>query len=368
MDHCSALFDSEVVRQDIATVLSRPLPWHELAGREILVSGAGGFIGAHILHVLASARERGLAPGMRIIGMIRPSSAGAARIARLVQQGSVQILQADVTAPLAAGVASDLIIHAASPATPKAYSRDPTGVIAANVFGTANLLEVARRNAQCRFLYVSSGEVYGNVSSSQVPTPEGEFGMLDPASLRSCYAESKRLSETMCVAHTHQFDVDTVIVRPFHTYGPGIDLNDGRIFSDIVSSILERRDIVLTSSGEATRSFCYISDAISGLFTVMFHGARATAYNVGNGSAEIAIRDLALVLADEFRDRGIRVCHDPSSKSEAYMASPIQRNAPDTRRLEALGWHAGVGIRAGFRRTVTAIESSHVTPFRTRNP
>ena len=132
----------------------------------------------------------------------------------------------------------DFIIHAASQASPKFYGKDPVGTINANVIGTINLLELAKRNKVEKFLYFSSSEVYGNLNEEDIPTKEDKFGSIDPCNVRSCYSEGKRAGETICISWKHQYSIPVVIVRPFHTYGPGMDLNDGRVYADFIKNIV----------------------------------------------------------------------------------------------------------------------------------
>src|SRR5262249_53731189 len=155
----------------------------------------------------------------------------------------------DVCQPVTIDGPVDYIVHAASQASPKYFGRDPVGTLSANVLGTRHLLELARQKQSRGFLYFSSAEVYGQLDPARIPAPESACGPVDPLDVRSCYAESKRMGETMCVCWAYQYGVPARIVRPFHTYGPGMALDDGRVFSDFVAAIVQERDIVLTSNG-----------------------------------------------------------------------------------------------------------------------
>jgi nucleoside-diphosphate-sugar epimerase len=188
-----------------------------------------------------------------------------------------------------------------------------------------------------------------------MPLNETGYGYLDPMNLRACYAESKRMAENMCVAWSHQHGVPVKIVRPFHTYGPGMRLDDGRVFADFVSDIVHRRDITLTSDGSAKRVFCYLADATAGFFTVLLKGRDREAYNIGNDREEVSILHLAQTLAGLFPERGISVRHG-SAAGGAYMPSPVSRSCPDISKARALGWEPRYSIRDGFERTIRSYE------------
>lgn len=216
------------------------------------------------------------------------------------------------------------------------------------------LLEHAVKSQADRFLFFSSGEVYGVPRDPDQLVGELDYGYLDPMNVRSCYAESKRIGETMCAAWAQQHGLHTSVVRPFHTYGPGMALDDGRVFADFVADVVAKRDIVLKSDGLAKRPFCYIADATLGFLTVLLTGGKAAAYNVANPEAEISIRDLATIVAGLFPERGISTRFDVPVSSDAYLKSPISRSCPSIDKIQGLGWFPTIGLHDGFRRTIQA--------------
>ncbi|MDB4887190.1 MAG: dTDP-glucose 46-dehydratase [Gemmatimonadetes bacterium] len=341
--------------EDLARIVAADLPWHELEGRTVLVSGANGFLPAYLVESLLYRNESSGAAPTSVIALVRNAARAEQRFARYLGRDDLTLLVQDVTEPARITGPVHVIVHAASQASPKYYSTDPVGTLSANVLGTHHLLSLARAKRSERFLYFSSGEVYGEVGASQVPTRETDYGYLDPTAVRSCYAESKRLGETMCVAWAHQFGVPASIVRPFHTYGPGMALDDGRVFADFVADVVARRDITMKSDGLATRAFCYLADATAGFLTVLLKGTVGEAYNVGNDGAELAIRELAEILAGLFPELGLRVIHQRDVDKAAgggYLKSTITRNCPDTTRVRALGWAPTTSVADGFRRTI----------------
>lgn len=245
----TATREHPIVRADLERIAAAALPWERLAGRSIMVTGGGGFLAAYLIKALLHAGDHH-ALGLSVIAVARSRERLLPRLAAQLAHPALTVVEQDIAAPLAATFPrANLLIHSASPASPRVYGRDPVGVLTANAIGTAQLLDHAVRHRSERFLFVSSGEVYGVPRDHSEPITEDCYGDLDPMQLRACYAEGKRVAETMCVAWAHQHGVITTVVRPFHTYGPGLALDDGRVFADIVASVVAGRDIVLTSGG-----------------------------------------------------------------------------------------------------------------------
>lgn len=331
--------------------MAAPLPWHNLADQTVLVTGATGFIGSYLIETLLRLGCRlGCSP-RTVIAHVRSREKAERRFAGIADRSRLMIIEGDVTRPAPIEIPVDVIVHAASPASPRHYLTDPVGVLRANITGTEWLLETAHRDG-ARMLLFSSGEVYGRADT--FPTGEEDYGYLDPMAVRACYGEGKRAAETMSVAWAHQFGVHVSIVRPFHTYGPGIPLDDGRVFADFVADIVAGHDIVMHSDGQATRAFCYIADATEAFFTVLLRGANATAYNVGNPAGEISIADLARTLVDLYPEKKLRVVRDPASRDAAYAPSLVLRNGPAIDRISALGWTPRTTIKEGFGRMIAS--------------
>ena len=153
------------------------------------------------------------------------------------------------------------------------------------------------------------------------------------------------------MAYHHQYQRDVVMVRPFHTYGPGMDLNDGRVFADFVRDALEGSTIKMKSDGLAQRAFCYLADATAGFLTVLLKGENGQAYNIGNPQGEKSIIELARIIA-ELAPKGAIAVQEAERKPGEYLPSAIQRNAPDIRKVKLLGWEPVIDVKTGFQRTL----------------
>lgn len=335
-----------VIESDLQRIVSADLPWGDMDGATVVVSGANGFLPAYMVETLLHLERN-----INVVAMVRSETRARARFAAYENHPALQIVEQDMSAPVSWKGAADHIIHAASPASPKLFGDDPVGTIMPNVSGTAEMLALAQRSGARGFLYFSSAEVYG--ASPYASIDEEAFGAIDPTNPRNCYSEAKRLGEALCVAYARQYGLRTVMVRPFHTYGPGLRLDDGRVFADFVRDVVEGRSIVVNGDGMAERAFCYLADATLGFFTALLKGESATAYNVGNPDGAISIRDLAHLLGQLFPDR-VPSVEIRAPAATAYMPSQVQRTLPDIARLSALGWQPTTGIAEGFFRTVRA--------------
>lgn len=342
--------------EDIAAIAALDLPWEKLSGCRIAVTGAGGFLGGYLVRTLLALHRLGkVAQPIEVLAMVRNPARAREALADLLEQGGLCLFEWDLNA-IAVPATGPLhyVLHAASQASPRFYGTDPVGTLLPNTVGTAALLEALRASPDPRgFLFVSSSEVYGAVSS-QTALAETQYGTVDPATVRACYAESKRMGETMCVAWQQQYGIPAWIVRPFHTYGPGLTPNDGRVFADFAFNVVRGENIVMNSDGSARRAFCYASDAVAGFFSVLLKGVAGQAYNVANPAGELSVMELAEMLVGLFPEKGLQVERRVQVDPKAYLQSTYNRLVPDVSRLEALGWKAEVTPEQGFRRMITA--------------
>lgn len=350
-------FPHAILTEDVAAVLSRDLPWHKLSGLRIAVTGAGGFLGGYLVRCLLALEAAGkVDQPVRVLCLVRNVDRAQGRMPDIARHRHLEWMQWDLNRIATPDLGPcHYVLHAASQASPRFYGSDPVGTLMPNTVGTASLLQALQNCTDPRgLLYVSSSEVYGNVHDTQALT-EDRYGTLDPATVRACYAESKRLGETLCVAWHRQHGLPTFIVRPFHTYGPGLQPDDGRVFSDFAFNVIQGKNIVMSSDGSAQRAFCYASDAVAGFFTVLLKGSPATPYNVANPQGQLTVKELAHLLVGLYPEKKLEVeyLHQPKDNgTSSYLASTFSRLIPDVGRLAALGWRADIGPAEGFRRMI----------------
>lgn len=344
--------NNSVIKNDLDEIVSSGLDWQRFANKSILVTGGSGFLASYLVKTLLVVNKI-YALDLKVLCMVRSKRNVNFRLASFLDDSSLVVIEHDVSASFPKIIPrADFIIHSASQASPKYYGVDPVGTLMANTAGTMNLLNYGVFHNSEGFLYFSSGEVYGIPIDAENEISEVDFGYLDPMQVRSCYAESKRIGETMCAAWAHQHGIHTSVVRPFHTYGPGMALDDGRVFADFVADVVAGRDIVLKSDGLAKRPFCYIADATIGFLKILLKGESGEAYNLGNPDAEILIKDLANLVAKVCPERMVGVKTKIPLVNNKYLVSPIIRSSPSIKKIQRLGWNPVVGLEDGFRRTI----------------
>jgi nucleoside-diphosphate-sugar epimerase len=163
------------------------------------------------------------------------------------------------------------------------------------------------------------------------------------------------MGETICISWLHQYGVPAKIIRPFHTYGPGMALDDGRVYADFISDIVNNRDIIMESDGSARRAFCYLSDATLAAFTILLNGKNGEAYNMGNPDCEISILDLAMRLVQLFPRKNLKVI-EKETQNSGYLKSIVSRICPDLTKIRDIGWNPVIDIDEGFLRTIQSYE------------
>ncbi len=344
-----------IVEEDLARIVSSALPWNRLFGKTVLISGANGFVPAYMVETLLYLNDTEQAD-IHVVALVRNNDKAARRLGHLYGRPDLTVVVQDVRNRYLGPMTVDFIVHAASQASPKYYRIDPVGTFETNVIGTQRMLEVAKNAQSEGFLFFSSGEIYGRPANSAIPLTETSYGYLDPIDLRSCYAEGKRGGEMLCTCWHAQFGLPAKIVRLSHTYGPGMDLNDGRVFADFVADLVDGRDIVLKSDGSALRPFCYLADATIAFFTVLLNGNSGEAYNVGNDS-ECSILELAETLCQLFPEKACKVIRQERKPSDPYFASPVSGGHFDISKMKALGWEPTTSIEDGFARTIRSYET-----------
>ena len=335
--------NKNILNDDINSIISEDLPWRELDGKTVIVTGANGFIPTYIVRVLIALKNT------KVIAIVRNKNKAETKFSDLLDNPNFNIVVQDINFPFTINEKIDYIIHGASQASPKYYGVDPVGTLKTNSLGTAYLLDIGVKHQIKKFLFISSGEVYGQVDETVSELIETYNGNIDCTNIRSCYGESKRMGENMCVCYSHQYGIPVNMVRLSHVYGWGFDLNDGRVIPDFVSNVINNQNIVLNSDGSAKRSFCYITDLIRALFYVLFKGEDKNAYNIAS-EKETSILELANMMTNIYPEKKLRVEFNEDIFKKGYIKSPSTRANFNIDKIKSLGWREKVKIEDGLKR------------------
>ncbi len=332
----------KIINEDISSIVNANLDWSKLKNKTVLITGGNGFIASYlIMSLLEASKKYNL--NIKLLSIIRKQSKPK------IQHPNLKVLKINLESINSSNIPkADMIIHAASIASPKYFKKESLDIIKTNILSTINLMKIAIKKSE-KFLFISSGEVYGEVNNSNISIDENYYGKINHLNARSVYAESKRVGELICNSYAKNKKLKVMIARLFHTYGPGINLQDGRVFSDFINSVIKQKDIVLNSKGESKRPFCYISDAIIGLFTVLLKGKHSNAYNIANPKAEIKIKDLAILLSDLDKRKKINIKY----KITKNMSNPLKRQKVSIDKIKKLNWIPKIGLKKGFNNTIS---------------
>ena len=311
--------------------------------KSFLITGANGLIGSYFIYFLNYLNKE-YSTNIAIYAMSRSKE----KLEKTLGSFRVNIIEQDLNEPLKQEIKTDYIIHAASNAHPMAYSKDPVGTMKTNLIGTMNLLENLK-NLTSKFLYISSGEIYG--SNIDHAFTENDLGDVDTKSVRSCYPESKRAAETLCMAYNSQFGIKVNVARLCYVYGPTITDSNSRADAQFLRNALNNEDIIMKSEGTQRRTYCYVADVISGLLTILANGEDAQVYNIANPDSIVSIKEYATTLCEI---SGTNLKFEIPNEVEKIGYSKSNDSILDSSKLISLGWKPIFGIREGLEKTVTS--------------
>lgn len=341
-----------VVHDDVKEIIENVgADAHRFAGKTVFLSGGAGFLGRHFTALFRRLNNEVLAKPCKVISADNYITGEQHRLYDGDHHDpNIVEMYADVSYPLPAREDLHFIIHAAGVASPVYYMKYPLETIEAAVQGTKSLLELARKNKNLEgFLFFSSSEIYGDPDPKSVPTPETYHGYVSSVGPRACYDESKRLGETISTIYQQQFKVPVKIVRPFNVFGPGLKHDDRRVIPMFTYEALNGRALPIHGDGKQTRTFCYITDAISGFIKTLLKGKPGEPYNIGNADNEISMADLAKMFSSVVPDSTVQHISYP----DTYPAGEPQRRCPNlTKALKDLGYVSQVDLEIGLARFV----------------
>ena len=325
------------------------LSWNKLSGATILVTGATGLIGSCLIDILMNRLDKDYV----VYASGRNGARAKERFKDYWNDANFHFLAYDVTEPLDVDVQFDYVIYAASGASPHLYATDPVGIMKSNILGVDNILSYLVNHHGTRLLYVSSGEVYGEGDGSIFS--EKYSGYVDSMTLRACYPSSKRASETLCIAYSEQYRLEVVVARPCHVYGPNFTESDTRAYAQFIRNVLKGEDIVMKSSGEQFRSWCYVVDCASALMYILLNGENGSAYNIADSNSNITIKQLAEMIA-EIGGKQVKMIIPDDAEVRGYNV--VTKSVFSTEKLQSLGWEVRGNMYSKMQSTINEIKKS----------
>ena len=300
---------------------------------KILLTGAAGFLGSHISKKLIDNNHE-------VIGLDDLSTGSINNIEQLINHPQYSFVEHDVRIPFQAK--ADAILNFACPASPVNYQKDPVRTIETNFLGMINLLHLANETG-ARVIQASTSEIYGDPTQS--PQKESYWGNVNPIGIRSCYDEGKRAAETLCFDYRRQHNLDIRVIRIFNTYGPNMAIGDGRVVSNFIVQALRNEPINIYGNGKQTRSFCYVSDLVEGIYKLLqLDKNPETPINLGNPN-EFTILELAKVVIEITKSRS-EIANNPLPQDD-----PKQRRPDISLAKSTLNWKPTIELREGIEKT-----------------
>jgi len=319
-----------------------------LSGKTLLITGGAGFLGKYFIGVFDYLNNHILSQPCKIIS----ADNFITGVKYWIEEGdNFKAIKHDIKNPLQIEGDIDFIIHAAGIASPKFYREFKIETIDVATLGTKNMLELAKEKKVKSMLFFSSSEVYGDPDPNFIPTPETYNGNVSCTGPRANYDESKRLGETLCVTYHETYRIPVKVVRPFNAYGPGMRSDDYRVIPNFVIHAMRGEPLPVYGEGNNTRTFCYITDAITGFLKVFFSDAQGESFNVGNDNEEVPMIRLAQTVADLF-DNTIEIRHTQGI-NDAYANTDPKRRCPDLTKIKTrLNFAPQIDLRTGLQRFI----------------
>ncbi len=331
---------SSIFEEDIKNII-KYFNMSVFDGKTILVTGATGLLGKLCVKSLLNSGFN-----TQVIALVR-NEEKANKI--FGKSNRLSFLVQDINQKIQITRKVDYIIHTASTTSSKDFVEKPVETIYTALNGTRNVLEFAKNKKITGMVYLSSLEVYGVNQKEDIK--ENDYGFIDILNPRSSYSESKKMAETMCISYGSEYGVPVKIVRLAQTFGAGVSKDDNRVFAQFSKAVLNGYDIILHTKGETKRNYCYTTDAVRAIFTVLTKGEKNSAYNIANKNTYCSIAEMAHLLENEIT----KVVYEIDDVNRGY--NPTVKICLNTEKLEKLGWQPKVDMKEMFERTISDMQN-----------
>lgn len=328
----------------------------DLKNSKILITGATGLVGSTLTRSLAYLSEQHNL-NICIYAFVRNKKKAECIFGDLLEQKHITLISWDAKQPIEFADDVDYIFHTASVTASKTFVTQPVETLMTSITGTENILRFASRKRIKSVVYLSSMEAYGITDPTLPCVRENDLGYIDVLSVRSSYSEGKRICECLCSAYAAEYDVPVKIARLAQTFGAGVSCEDNRVFAQFTKSCLNGENIVLHTLGNSMGNYCYTTDVVRGLITILLRGENAQAYTVVNDSTAMPIRKVAQLVSDTLTNGKTEITFDIPENSLNYGYAPDVTMRLSAEKLRSLGWEATVDLPDMFRRLAMSFQA-----------
>jgi UDP-glucuronate decarboxylase len=348
--------DSNKIFKEDLLFIHKNINTNYFRNKKILITGSEGFLGFYLKNYFTNYFKKLKLSKLYLADLNLKKKSYLKKIVNLkfdVTKDKVEKISKNL----------DIIIHAASIASPVTYRKHPLKTADSNVLGLRKLLEYSKsRSSKVKILYFSTSEIYGDPPKENIPTDENYRGNVSCTGPRACYDESKRFSETLCYIYAKYFKVPVIVVRPFNNYGPGLKISDGRLQAELGNSIIRNKNIMLFSSGKPTRSFCYITDAIIGYLKALSY-PKYEIFNIGNDKDEISVLSLAKLykkLGQKYINYTSQIIYKKNADKN-YLTDNPNRRCPNIKKAKKLlKFSPKISIKEGIKRYLFYLKNNFI--------
>lgn len=353
LNHRKLSEGASIFSRDMYLIINdKNIPFDELEGKTVLVTGATGLIGYNLVSALLFYNQTVKKP-IRIMVLVR----NLEKLQKLFGKESKRLIAvvSDICDVFDVEENIDYIVHGASITSSREFVNHPVHTAVTAIDGTRNLLELAKGKRVKGFLYLSSMEVYGSPNTDERVMEENGTN-LDTMSVRSSYPESKRMCEALCAAYGSQFEIPVFVLRLTQTFGLGVKYDDERVFAQFARSAIEGKNIVLHTKGETKRNYLYTADAVRAILTVLLKGESLNAYNAANETSYCSVYDMACLVAEMCAIKEIKVKIECDVGSGQFGYAPRLKMNLCTEKLQGLGWKPYISLEEMYKRMIQSMQ------------
>lgn len=341
---------NKVLEQDIETICSSKfIDWNKIDNHSFFITGATGLIGSLIVKSFIWRNANNNA-NIKMFLLVRDKKSA---VDMFGNGNNIEYIESSIE-NLNYNMNVDYIIHGASPTQSKFFTNNPVETLDISILGTRNILEVARKNDIKSMVYLSSMEMYGTMKDENVT--EDKIGKIEILNTRSSYSEGKRIAELYCYSYFSEYNVPVKMCRLAQTFGPGISKNETRVFKYFADCIINKKDIILKSTGETIINYSYTTDTILGILCILINGKNGESYNIVGEKTNMTILESAEWLLKEFENKNNRIICECNQKNDF---APDNKMILSNQKIKTLGWKSKISLKEGYKRLIKYIKEEN---------